>query len=88
MACSELIVYIYIYFRSKQNITRGNYAWILIEYIDRTSIKSMVKAPNIAHLSLLTSVAYNKKETKLKKCTQPNKVNIIQLLTNEALDMM
>ena len=27
-----------------------------------------VKAPNIAHLSLLTSVGYNKKETKLKKC--------------------
>ena len=26
-----------------------------------------VKAPNIAHLSLLTSVGYNKKETKLKK---------------------
>ena len=28
-----------------------------------------VKAPNIAHLSLLTSIVYNKKETKLnKKC--------------------
>ena len=30
-----------------------------------------VKAPNIAHLSLLTSVGYNnKKETKLEKCTR------------------
>ena len=33
-----------------------------------------MKAPNIAHLSLLTSVRYNKKGTKLKKCAQPNKV--------------
>ena len=40
----------------------------------------MVKAPNIAHLSLLTSVGYNKKETKLKKCAQPNKVIIIYYL--------
>ena len=39
-----------------------------------------MKAPNIAHLSLLTSVGYNKKETKLKKCTQPNKVIIIYYL--------
>ena len=39
-----------------------------------------VKAPNIAHLSLLTSVGYNKKETKLKKCAQPNKVIIIYYL--------
>ena len=39
-----------------------------------------VKAPNIAHLSLLTSVGYNKKETKLKKCTQPNKVIITYYL--------
>ena len=36
-----------------------------------------VKAPNIAHLSLLTFVGYNKKETKLKKCQQPNKVIIM-----------
>ena len=35
-----------------------------------------VKAPNIAHLSLLTSVGYNKKETKLEKCVQPNEVII------------
>ena len=35
-----------------------------------------VKAPNIVHLSLLTSIGYNKKETKLKKCAQPNKVII------------
>ena len=40
----------------------------------------MVKAPNIAHLSLLTSVGYNKKETKMKKCSQPNKVIIIYFL--------
>ena len=39
-----------------------------------------MKAPNSAHLSLLTSVGYNKKETKLKKCAQPNKVNIIYYL--------
>ena len=39
-----------------------------------------VKAPNIAHLSLLTSVGYNKKETKMKKCAQPNKVIIIYYL--------
>ena len=31
-----------------------------------------VKAPNIAHLSRFTSIGYNKKETKLKKCAQPN----------------
>ena len=41
----------------------------------------MLKDPNNAHLSLLTSVGYNKKETKLKKCAQPNKViiNIIYI---------
>ena len=39
--------------------------------------RDMVKAPNIAHLSHLTSVGYNKKETKLKKCAQPNNVIII-----------
>ena len=39
-----------------------------------------VKAPNIAHLSLLTSVGYNKKEIKLKKYAQPNKVIIIYYL--------
>ena len=40
----------------------------------------MVKAPNIALLILLTAVGYNKKETKLKKCAQPNKVIIIYYL--------
>ena len=35
-----------------------------------------VKAPNIAHLSILTSVGYNKKETKLKKNSQLNKAII------------
>ena len=35
---------------------------------------STVKAPNIAHLTLLTSFGYNKKETKLKKSAQPNRV--------------
>ena len=39
-----------------------------------------VKAPNIAHLSLLTSVGYNKNKTKLKKCTQQNKVIITYYL--------
>ena len=36
---------------------------------------------NIAQLSLLTSVGYNKKEIKLKKCKQPNKVIITYLHT-------
>ena len=36
-----------------------------------------MKAPNIAHLSLLTSVGFSEKETKLKKCAQPNKEIII-----------
>ena len=40
----------------------------------------MVKAPNIAHLSHLTSVRYNKKETNLKNCSQLNKVIIILYL--------
>ena len=47
---------------------------------------STAKAPNIAHLSLLTSVGYNKKERKLKKCTQLNKVIIthnLQTVQNE-----
>ena len=39
-----------------------------------------VKAPNIAHLSLLTSIGYKEKETKLKKCVQPNKVIILYYL--------
>ena len=29
-----------------------------------------VKVPNIAHLSILTSVGYNKKETNLNNCSQ------------------
>ena len=36
----------------------------------------MVKAPNIVHLSLLTSVGYNKKEANLKMFSQLNKVII------------
>ena len=36
-----------------------------------------VKAPKIEHLSILTSVGYNKKETNLKKFSQLNKVIII-----------
>ena len=40
----------------------------------------MVKVPNIAHLSLLTSVGYNKKEANLKKISQLNKVIIILYL--------
>ena len=39
-----------------------------------------VEAPNIAHLSILTSIGYNKKETKLKKCVQPNKLIILYYL--------
>ena len=40
----------------------------------------MVKAPNIAHLSLWTCIGYKKKETKLKKSIQPNKVIILYYL--------
>ena len=40
----------------------------------------MVKTPNIVYLSLLTTVGYNKKETNLKNCAQPNKVIIILYL--------
>ena len=36
-----------------------------------------VKAPDIAHLSLLTSVGYNKKETDLKYFAHSNKVIIL-----------
>ena len=36
------------------------------------------KAPNIAHLSILTSAGYNKKETNLKKKSQLNKEIIIR----------
>ena len=39
-----------------------------------------VKAPNIVHLSPLTSIGYKKKETKLKNCSQQNKVIIILYL--------
>ena len=47
----------------------SSYAWHVTEIT--------VNAPNIAHLSLLTSVGYNKKETNLKNSAQPNKVIII-----------
>ena len=39
-----------------------------------------MKAPNIAHLSLLTSVGYDKKEANLKIFSQLNKVIIILYL--------
>ena len=39
-----------------------------------------VKAPNIAHLSIATSVGYSKKEANLKNCSQLNKVIIILYL--------
>ena len=39
-----------------------------------------VKAHNIAHLSLLTSVGYNREETNLKYFAQSNKVIIILYL--------
>ena len=44
------------------------------------AVSYMVKAPYIAHLSILTSVGYNKKETNLKNCSQRNKVIIILYL--------
>ena len=44
------------------------------------NIQIMVKAPNIAHLSILTSAGYNKKETNLKKKSQLNKEIIILYL--------
>ena len=40
----------------------------------------MVKPPNIVHLSILTSVGYNDKETNLKNCSQLNKVIFILYL--------
>ena len=40
----------------------------------------MVKAPNIAHLSLLTFVGYNKKEANLNMFSQLNRVIIILYL--------
>ena len=48
--------------------------------VNSSVVTITVKAPNIAHLSLLTSIGYNKKETKLKKSAQPNKVIIIYYL--------
>ena len=44
------------------------------------TIHITVKAPNIAHFSILTSVGCNKKETNLKKYPQLNKVIIIPYL--------
>ena len=38
---------------------------------------NMVKAPYFAHLRILTSVGYNKKETNLKKKSQLNRATII-----------
>ena len=45
---------------------------------DNSSITYTVKAPNIAHLSILTSVGYNKKQ--IWKNSQLNKVIIILYL--------
>ena len=42
-----------------------------------TSKRNTVKAPNIAHLSLLTSIRFDKKETNLNYFAQSNKVIII-----------
>ena len=39
-----------------------------------------MKAPYIAHLSILTSVGHNKKDTNLKYFAQPNDVIIILYL--------
>ena len=41
--------------------------------------RNTVKAPNIAHLSILTSVGYNKKETNLKKI----KINFFKKIFQE-----
>ena len=41
--------------------SQGNFSNIFV---------TKVKAPYIAHLSLLTSIGYNKKETNLKNCPQ------------------
>ena len=57
---------------------------LYISFVFRLGVNSIktltVKAPNIAHLSLLTSVGYNTKEIKLRKYAQPNKVIIIYYL--------
>ena len=39
-----------------------------------------VTAPYLSHLSLLTSVGYNKKDTHMKNCAHPNQVIIILYL--------
>ena len=49
---------------------RGEYPRALVSglsYVQCGQTWYTVKDPNIAHLSLLTPVGYNKKETKLKK---------------------
>ena len=43
-------------------------------------VQTVYLFPNIVHLSIVTSVAYNKKETNLKNCSQLNKVIIIHYL--------
>ena len=59
--------------------TFHNFTFIVVEIIS-PMIWCMVKAPNIAHLSLLTFIVYNKKQTNLKNCAKPNKVIIILYL--------
>ena len=46
-----------------------------------TELKAITeKAPNIAQISIVTSVGYFKKETNLKKCSHLSKVIIILYL--------
>ena len=63
-----------MFVRHKKTDNRSNHLGVTARMY--TSVVT-VKAPNIAHLSLLNSVGYNKKEIQLKKCAQPNKVIII-----------
>ena len=46
----------------------------------KLNVISMVKVCNIAHLRILTSIGYYKKETNLKMFSQLNKVIIILYL--------
>ena len=52
----------------------------IIRILSNINASFTVKAPNTAHLSLLTSIGYNNKETNLKVFSQLNKVVIILYL--------
>ena len=62
------------------SLVKGLTLYSIITPFDAFEISCTVNAPNIALLSLLTSVGYNKKETNLKNCAQLNKViNLLYL---------